>query len=238
MTQLKRSKAILFDMGDTIIKYHKFDPIAGNGAVLEHAVSKVKVSPQEVSDFAHALSKELNIHRERSNMDYANQAFQRLLYSLLNIEINLTPYEMEVLFVRAGYQKMPMPGVIDLLHFLKAQGIRIGILSNTSFTEKALRQELLDMAIPDCFEFVLSTAEYVIRKPDPRIFKVCLNKLNLPPEDVWYVGNTVEYDVKGANEAGLQAIWINLDGQDPPTEEACITIENYKALETIILNCI
>ncbi|MFW6281771.1 MAG: HAD family hydrolase [bacterium] len=89
--------------------------------------------------------------------------------------------------------------------------IRKGILSNSSFSEEALWRELKDFDIDDKFEFLISTSEYCLRKPDKRIFDLALTKFDLNADEVWYVGNSFKYDVIGANNANIQPIWYNVN---------------------------
>ncbi len=44
---------------------------------------------------------------------------------------------------------------------------------------------------------------YMFRKPNRRIFDLALEKAGLNPEEVWYIGDDFECDVKGDLNAGL-----------------------------------
>jgi HAD superfamily hydrolase (TIGR01549 family) len=45
-------------------------------------------------------------------------------------------------------------------------------------------------------------------KPDPQIFQLALNKTALKPQEVVFVGDSFEDDVKGARAAGIQPVFI------------------------------
>jgi putative hydrolase of the HAD superfamily len=48
-----------------------------------------------------------------------------------------------------------------------------------------------------------------IEKPDPRIFKLALDAIDVAPERSLYVGDTVRFDVKGALAAGLRPVHVD-----------------------------
>jgi putative hydrolase of the HAD superfamily len=48
-----------------------------------------------------------------------------------------------------------------------------------------------------------------IEKPDPRIFQLALDALDVVPERSLYVGDTVRFDVNGALAAGLQPVHVD-----------------------------
>jgi FMN phosphatase YigB (HAD superfamily) len=56
-------------------------------------------------------------------------------------------------------------GVRELLPCLQAEGIRMGVVSNSSFPGIVLERELSRQALRDPFEFVISSADYGVRMP-------------------------------------------------------------------------
>lgn len=234
---MNKPKAILFDLGDTIIQYSDFNPSRGNKELLKHCKHTNSELENEIDSLGLELSKYLNLKREETDVEYTCQSFQRLLFSLINVELDLTPLEMELIFNKHAFTRRIMPGLLDFLDFLREKDIRIAILSNSSFSGKALEVEIKELSIPFNFEFIVSTSDYCLRKPDPRIFKVCLNKLNLEKDEVWYVGNKLEYDILGANNAGMKAVWLNLLNEENVNEYDCKIVRNYKELEEIIKLC-
>ena len=103
------------------------------------------------------------------------------------------------------------------LRLLQEQGYRMAILSNAANDDDV--QTLVDNAqLRPYFEFVLSSAAVGIRKPDPRIFNRGLELLVAQKSRSAMVGDTLEADVFGAQQAGLYSIWItrradNLDNR-------------------------
>lgn len=48
-------------------------------------------------------------------------------------------------------------------------------------------------------------------KPDPKIFKYLLNKLDVSPEQVLMIGDDIVADIKGANDLGIKTIYLKND---------------------------
>jgi 2-haloalkanoic acid dehalogenase type II len=51
-------------------------------------------------------------------------------------------------------------------------------------------------------------------KPEPQIFQRACDALSVPASEAVMVGDTPETDVRGAQRAGLRAVWLNRDHRD------------------------
>ena len=68
--------------------------------------------------------------------------------------------------------------------------------------------ERINRLIPEnAFEFIITSSNYIFRKPNKRLFELALEKADLKPDEVWYVGDQYECDIKGALGAGLMPVW-------------------------------
>ena len=137
-----------------------------------------------------------------------------------------------------------MPGADSLIRYLNETGIRTGVISNNGWSGEALK-ERLDRLLPENrFEFVLSSADYMIRKPDRRLFEIALLKADLPPEKVWFCGDSYEKDVVGAHTAGIFPVWYeeetverspsNPAEAEEPSGFPCLHIRSLRELTDIL----
>jgi putative hydrolase of the HAD superfamily len=55
-------------------------------------------------------------------------------------------------------------------------------------------------------ECVIDSGNVGVMKPDPRIFHLALEAMNLAPDDTWYVGDMPGIDVIGARKAGIHPV--------------------------------
>jgi putative hydrolase of the HAD superfamily len=96
--------------------------------------------------------------------------------------------------------------VEPVLRELKSRGLRIGIISNWDTRLKRISDDLGLTALVD---FLVISAEAGMRKPDPRIFHLALEKAGVRPEDAMHVGDLPEEDAEGARRAGVRPILID-----------------------------
>jgi len=59
------------------------------------------------------------------------------------------------------------------------------------------------------FQTAISAHAHGVSKPDPALFHIACRALACAPEEVLHVGDDIALDVRGARDAGLQALWIN-----------------------------
>lgn len=111
--------------------------------------------------------------------------------------------EAEILVWDRGVKMTPMPGAREALAALR---IPKGVVSNTRFSERAWLHGLARHGLG--VDFVVSSADVGARKPDPAIFRAALDRLHMPAADVWFVGDSLEKDVRGAEAVGMRAIWF------------------------------
>ena len=46
------------------------------------------------------------------------------------------------------------------------------------------------------------------------VFRIALQKAGLKPSEVWFCGDSVEADIKGAHEAGIFPVYYDYDNAD------------------------
>jgi putative hydrolase of the HAD superfamily len=93
----------------------------------------------------------------------------------------------------------PFPHVAETLSSLKAQGLRLGLLSDFP-----PRRKLELMGLDGFFDAVFSTEELGALKPNPEPFKKLAAAMGLSPGEILYVGNSPRYDIAGAKKAGMK----------------------------------
>ena len=88
--------------------------------------------------------------------------------------------------------------------------------------------------IPEVY-YTIATSDYLFRKPNKRIFQFALQRAELKPEDVWYIGDQYEADVKGALGAGVMPVWYQGAIDLPFTaDESVLTVQSWKQLREIM----
>jgi HAD superfamily hydrolase (TIGR01549 family) len=224
---MKRPLGIIFDFGSTVLTEKEFDSLSGNKKMLESAMNPRNLTPAEVQTFANEIYSGLHDVREKQYVEFSEQNFQRLLYETLGITLNIDPEEAERQFWYASSSFTPAEGIVEVLDFLRKNNIKTGILSNSMFSGNILGEELAKHNLIQYFSFVVASSDYGFRKPSPHIFKVAIKKMNLETVDIWYVGDTLEYDIKGALLSGLYPVWYNPEGKMKTFECDCLEVRSW-----------
>ena len=94
--------------------------------------------------------------------------------------------------------------VVQTLHVLKRAGYRIGLITNCAYDEIAAWDSselagLVDVPIFSCVEGLI--------KPDPAIYKLACDRLGVDVSAAVFVGDGGSDELRGADAAGLKAIW-------------------------------
>lgn len=71
------------------------------------------------------------------------------------------------------------------------------------------RPEMRAVGIEAYFQPIIVSGDLSFRKPDKRIFEAALNGLNLPPENVLFVGNDMYRDIYGAKQCGMKTVFFS-----------------------------
>jgi HAD superfamily hydrolase (TIGR01509 family) len=105
-------------------------------------------------------------------------------------------------------ERRPLPGAIDLLAFLRAEGITHGIA--TSGRRPEIDASLDALGVPD--EMVVVDRGDVLRaKPEPDLFLACQERLGVAIRDCYVVGDAV-WDLLAARRAGMLSVGVLTGG--------------------------
>jgi putative hydrolase of the HAD superfamily len=81
------------------------------------------------------------------------------------------------------------------------------------------------------FDFVLTSEEAGVEKPDPHIFWMALERMKLKKEEVLYVGDDLSSDLKGARNTGIDFVLFSPDGDSSGDFPVA---RNFEELEKIV----
>jgi len=105
---------------------------------------------------------------------------------------------------------VPVEGAVDLLWLLTGSGYRLAVVSNAFGTVERQLEDLQVCSVRGDgmprVGAVIDSHVVGVEKPDPRIFQLALQVLEVEPSRAIYVGDTVKFDVNGAEAAGLRPV--------------------------------
>jgi len=125
------------------------------------------------------------------------------------------------------------PHVRETLDAFREAGVKMGLLSDFPPETK-----LENLKIGGYWNAVICSERVGRLKPDPAPFLELARRMEIAPENILYVGNSVSYDVKGARGAGMKTALVRPKWKihPSPEEAADFTFHDYRQLCDYVLS--
>ncbi len=210
---MDKPSMILFDYGQTLLCEPSWNPLRGEEELYKYLTKNPdNLTAEEICDFSEGVFNSLHDARWLKNAcEISEYTLMRLKNEYLGLEYSLTPEEAEIVKFNAISPGGIMPGADIMLDYLNSAGIRTAVVSNNSYSSTALAERFNRLLPNNNFEFIIVSAEYALRKPNPLIFNLALKKANLHAEKVWYCGDRPDIDVEGSAAVGMFPVWYDND---------------------------
>ncbi len=214
-------KAVLFDLGSTLIYYDA----TWSSTLQESALAltrSLRASGLDLDEdtFPQLFSARMRSYYNERATEFIEYTTHSILSALLaEMSLDGVPDERLRQALAAMYavtQKhwQTEADAIATLQALQGQGYRLGLISNAG--DDADVQVLIDKAgVRSFFDVILVSAAVGIRKPNPEIFHMALRHWGFAPHEVVMVGDTLGADVLGAQNAGVSSVWITRRADTP-----------------------
>ncbi len=106
---------------------------------------------------------------------------------------------------------VPVPGAIETIAALRERGLKTGLITVCSEDVVSLWEET---DFHGLFDAEVFSAAVGLRKPDPRIYRIALEKLGVEAREAMFVGDGANDELGGAERVGMTAV-----GVESPTGE-------------------
>ncbi len=209
---MKYPKAILFDYGHTLLYEPGWDAVRGNEALLKYVTKNPNnCTLEDVRKGAELIFGKHVESVRKIGYDISGQVGDKVLYEYLGIEFSLTPLEMETVFWNGASMGAIMPDADKMLDYINKNGIRSAVVSNLLWSGAALTERLNRLLPNNQFEFVMTSSDYFVRKPNRILFDIALQKVGVSADEVWYCGDNPQADIEGAAQVGIYPVWYDND---------------------------
>lgn len=197
MTRFENIKACVFDAYGTLFDVHS-------------AVGRHKASIGEAADAVSAMwrSKQLEYTWLRSLMG-KHEDFWRVTGDALDYALDAHGVDNPALredLMRAYLALDAYPEVKEVLGELQDAGYRTAILSNGS--PDMLKAAVDSAGINDLLDACLSVEEVGIFKPDPRVYRLAVDRLEVSAGEISFQSSNA-WDAVGAATFGMRVAWVN-----------------------------
>lgn len=172
-------------------------------------------APPASLDSFHRFQAGLVAKRLGGDPEASYEAIKRIFY-----HESFEPFDRIALF----------PGVRDCLAVLRAEGLKLGALSDFPCERK-----IALMGLSEAFDVTMTSEETGLVKPDRASFDRLAASLGVANEDMLYVGNSEAYDVRGAAAAGMKTALIARRARDRAASRADYCFSDFKELSAYVL---
>lgn len=122
-----------------------------------------------------------------------------------------------------------IPNTLDVLNYLRPN-YKLHIITN-GFQE-IQDKKLKNSNIYSFFDLVINSEMAGVKKPNPKIFQLALEKGRVPPEKALMIGDSLEADVLGAQSVGIHTIHFNV--HNDPEHAICKMIHDLNEIKMLL----
>ena len=149
--------------------------------------------------------------------------FFDLIYTTEKIDEIADAYIQELPFDNHLFE-----GAVEILDYLILK-YKLHIITNGF--EEVQHKKLKNSGIDHYFSTVTTSEEVGVKKPNPKVFLTALNKANSLPAQSVMIGDSLEADILGANNIGMQTIFYNYRNENISKKiksiDSLLEIKNY-----------
>jgi len=212
MTIPLQIKTLIFDLDGTLIHQHPSSLDILFSVLDEHDIPLMSSAYRDTLQFifqywadSNQVDQDLKKYGDFTTEFWTYYLIRKLRAAGLNKlqAAKLGPVIQPIFEERYKPEKKVMDDVIPTLKNLRAQGYRIGLVSNRS---NPVDEEMEELGFSPYFDFYFTAGEINSWKPDLPIFERAIYLAGSLPEETAYIGDNYYTDIVGAHNAGLHPI--------------------------------
>ncbi len=224
--ELLRPRAVIFDLGSTLIEYETVPWDELNRICVANAYRYMTGEGYSVpaeEEFARGFDTIRERYRRvalDSLVEWSVPVVARELFKKFGVEAGdgLVDRFFDAYYAPVAERIYVYDDVLDTLNLIGSRIGKMGLISNTIFPERAHRDELSRFGIEPYLDFAIFSSTFRLRKPHPDIFYKAANLAGLAPAECVYVGDRYIEDVTGPVGIGMTPILKIVEGREYPAD--------------------
>ena len=221
---------IFFDLDHTLWDFEKNSALTFQKIFVKNSVEVVLHDFLEV--YAPINLEYWKLYRE-NRVTKADLRFQRLRRTFDEIGV-VAPDDLIHILAHEYIEHLSsfthlVPNAVEILEYLSPK-YRLHIITN-GFQE-VQEKKLIGSNIHHYFSHIVNSEMAGVKKPHPQIFELALTKANVDPRNTIMVGDSLEADILGAKDMGMQVLHFNSNGE--PDHDHCVTINDLIEIKSIL----
>jgi putative hydrolase of the HAD superfamily len=220
-------QAILLDMDDTILSAYGEPEKAWKVVAAEFDAALLGISMEAlaaaVTDFGRRFWSDRSMHKHwRLNLEEArHRIVAGALAELANqghaVPDTAVAHRIAERYTTYRQEQMHLfPGTLETLAHLKAQGVKLALITNGAATTQRAKVQRFDLA--HRFDHIQIEGEHGFGKPEEQAYRHALEILGVEASETWMVGDNLEWEVEMPQCFGMRGIWCDAYGQGLPPD--------------------
>jgi len=204
-----RYKAVLFDVDDTLLDFQ-----TGNRNAVNRLMDELGYHDADRYNQYEAINLKCWEELEAGLLTQNQLRVARFVRFFDRYPVSGDPKQAAERFVELlGQQSILLPHALETVAKI-ARRLPVAIVTN-GITD-IQRSRLALSPLKDYVMEVVISEEVGVSKPRPGIFKIALDRLGVKAGDALMIGDGVNSDIRGANNALIDACWYNPEGKTLP----------------------
>lgn len=234
--QKKNYKYIFFDLDHTIWDFETNAKIA-----IQHTFEKNNLLQRGIEDFN--LFFERYSHHNVKLWDRYTKGlikqeelrWRRMFRALLDFKIGdevLSKKMSDEFLEELPNQSCVFPYTYEILDYLKNKNYPLYLITNGF--EKVQTKKLTNSGLDKYFDYMITSEASNSLKPNKEIFEYALTNTKATAEESIMIGDNLDADILGAQNIGIDTVFVNHINADAGIITPTYTISHLKELEEIL----
>jgi putative hydrolase of the HAD superfamily len=216
---------IFFDLDHTLWDFEKNSDLTFHKLFEKHAINT------NLSDFLSVykplnrefwkLYREEKISKEALRYQRLKKAFDAINYSISDRLIDVVAIEYIEFLPHFNHL---FEHTFEVLDYLKPK-YQLHIITNGF--EEIQTKKMQSSNIHHYFDKIITSESVGVKKPNPKVFEHAIQVANARIENSIMIGDSIEADIEGALQVGMQAIHCNFEGEE-------IESTNFKSITSLL----
>lgn len=219
MSALSGVRAVLFDLDDTLLDWSEQEynlelllrPHLSS--LFEYLEQTQLATDEDYLFFLHAFYDycQHSWSGRASDDGLTVQPFEELIrgamswseldHSALDLDAAMAAFDW-----RSPPKVKPFEDTVETLELLVRRGFRLGVITNSFMSASMRQRELKEHGLLPYIELMLTCGDVGKGKPSPIIFERALSELGLGAQEVIFVGDSLEADIRGAKDSQITSV--------------------------------
>jgi putative hydrolase of the HAD superfamily len=198
-------KAVIFDLFGTLVPSLSLEEYRN---AMRQIATVLSVSPEDLSSMWMSTARQRETGEFSTKEDNFEYICRELQVCIDNEKIKRAA-QISSMFTKNLFK--PRSNTIEVITEIKSRGYKTGLITNCASDVPAFWE---GTNFPTLFNVTLFSSVVGLAKPDPVIYRLMLERLNVEPDDCLYIGDGSSHELEGASQVGMKAILIQIPDRE------------------------